>query len=163
MPTAFHKSSVASGVRKLPEDLENHWKYDHEIFVTFSAHCEGLWFTKQNLERRVQKESLYFNYPITLHISNPAYKHICLYLGHKHMCLYPVDIYQSVTKSLRFKVTVIPLISSQINVAQVIFSLNYNFYLCDLSQIPNSKKTLLSRYKILSLHTFVLFGRLIIV
>ena len=45
-------------------------------------------------------------YPITPHISTPAYKHppraykhMCLYPGHKHMSLYPVDIYKSVTKS----------------------------------------------------------------
>ena len=47
-------------------------------------------------------------YPFTLHISTPTYKHMCLYPGHKHMCLYPVDIHQSLTKSIRFKITVIP-------------------------------------------------------
>ena len=54
-----------------------------------------------------------------------AYKHMCLYPGHKHMCLYPVDIYQSVTKSLRFRITVIPLILSQITVAQATFFIKW--------------------------------------
>ena len=58
-----------------------------------------------------------FLYPITPHVSIPAYKHMCLYSGHKHMCLYPVDIYKSLTKSMRFRITVIPLVLLQITVA----------------------------------------------
>ena len=45
-------------------------------------------------------------YPITPHISTPTYNQICLYLGHTHMVLISVDNYQSVTKSLRFKIHV---------------------------------------------------------
>ena len=37
---------------------------------------------------------------------------------HKHICLYSVDIYQSVTKSWRSQINAIPLIASQITVTQ---------------------------------------------
>ena len=46
---------------------------------------------------------------------------MCLYPGLKHMCLYPVDIYQSATKSLSFRITVVPLIVSQITHTQATF------------------------------------------
>ena len=51
----------------------------------------------------------------------PVYKYMCLYPGHKPMCLYPLDIYQSVTKPLRVKITVIRLILLQITVTKVTF------------------------------------------
>ena len=46
---------------------------------------------------------------------------MCLYPGHKHMCLYPLIIYQLVTKSWRPKITTITLILSQITFAQATF------------------------------------------
>ena len=86
-----------------------------------------------------------YTYPITP---------MCLYLGHKHMCLYLVDIHQSATKSLRSTITGIMLVLSQITVANVQFCC-----LRDLSEILNSEQNLLKllRYKRLTLHTFVLF------
>ena len=42
-------------------------------------------------------------HPITPNISTRSYKHMGLYPSHRHMCLCPVDMYQLVTKSLRFK------------------------------------------------------------
>ena len=72
--------------------------------------------------------SLMRMYPIiTPHVSTPAYEHICLYPGHKHMCLYPVDILQSVSKSIKFKITVIPLILLQITFAQATFFIKLRF------------------------------------
>ena len=58
-----------------------------------------------------------YYYLFTLHISISHYKHICLCLGHRHMCLYPFDIYKSVTKSIGF-ITVFLLILSQTMLAQ---------------------------------------------
>ena len=63
--------------------------------------------------------------------------HMFLYPGHKRMCLYHVDSYQSVTKSLRSKITMIPLIFSQITVGQARFLLKQYFWLRDVSKILN--------------------------
>ena len=66
------------------------------------------------LKKRCKKGSC----PITLHISTPAYK---------HMRLYSVDINQSVTKSLRFKITVMPLLVLQITVGMPTFLIKLLF------------------------------------
>ena len=65
---------------------------------------------------------------------------------HKHICLYSVDIYQSVTKSWRSQINVIPLIASQITVTQKTFFIelrilkfpyvNYRIFILGLSR-PN--------------------------
>ena len=64
---------------------------------------------------------------VLLRIYIPAYEHICLHPGHMHMCLYPVDIHQSVTKSIKVKITVLPLISLQITFAQATFFIKLRF------------------------------------
>ena len=81
---------------------------------------------------RKLKSSLHYKRAIKLpyyptYEHSPAYKHICLYPDHKHMCLYPVDIYQSVTKSIRFEITVITLILSQITGALATFFIKLRF------------------------------------
>ena len=63
-----------------------------------------------------QINQCYFLLPYYPHISPPAYKHMYLYPGHMHMRLYSVDIHQTVTKLIRSKITVIPLLLSQITV-----------------------------------------------
>ena len=62
-----------------------------------------------------------------------------LYPGHKHMCLYPVDIHRSVTKSTNLKITLIPLISLQITFAQATFFIKLRFFLCNVFEILNSE------------------------
>ena len=97
--------------------------------ISHCIHNISLFYTQEtdiniSFQRIVWFDRLVPYYPKALQ----AYKHV-FYPGYKHMCLYPVDIYQSVTKSLRFRITVILLLLSQITVALATFSLNYIFCL----------------------------------
>ena len=89
--------------------------------------CSTLQFLHEALIAERSQRGTFNYYPITLHISTPVYKHMGLYPGHKHLCLYPVDIIQSVTKSVKFKITVIPLIFLQITLAQATFFIKSRF------------------------------------
>ena len=79
------------------------------------------WPLRKVLFLKMPSEFMWKLYSITPYISTPSIS-TC-----KHMCLYADDIYQSVMKSLRSKITVILLILSQITVKQAAFLIKLQF------------------------------------